>query len=62
MSDFESEGFRRPNLLESKFESSTIPFGTPNRLTLMYGRIKCFPAKNVGVKKANYLDIIMLVV
>ena len=33
--DFESDGFRRPNLLESEFELSTIGFGTPNCLTLV---------------------------
>ena len=40
MSDFESDGFRCPDSLESDFESSTIQFGTPDRLSLIYSTMK----------------------
>ena len=35
-SDFESDRFHHPNLLESNFKSSTIRFGTPNCLSLPF--------------------------
>ena len=38
MSDFKSDGFHRPNSLESELELSMIRFRTPNRLTFV--RIK----------------------
>ena len=35
MLNLESDGFHHLNSLESKFESSTIQFGTPNCITLL---------------------------